>query len=104
MTAARTVLVTGSSGLVGSEAVTYFDARGWRVHGASRTVRRGSSLSTVPIPVSSAQERARRAWTSRRAAAPVIHCDCPLASAMRPSIVAAALMRIQGRPRDMRAR
>ena len=26
----KTVLVTGSSGLIGSEAVTYFDRRGWR--------------------------------------------------------------------------
>ncbi len=40
MTAPRTVLVTGSSGLVGSEAVTYFDARGWTVHGVDNNMRR----------------------------------------------------------------
>jgi hypothetical protein len=27
------LLVTGSSGLIGSEVVTYFDAQGWEVHG-----------------------------------------------------------------------
>lgn len=40
MTAPRTVLVTGSSGLIGSEAVTYFDARGWVVHGVDNNMRR----------------------------------------------------------------
>jgi len=40
MSASRTVLVTGSSGLVGSEAVTYFDARGWNVHGVDNNMRR----------------------------------------------------------------
>ncbi len=40
MTAPRTVLVTGSSGLIGSEAVTYFDARGWLVHGVDNNMRR----------------------------------------------------------------
>ena len=40
MTASRTVLVTGSSGLIGSEAVTYFDARGWVVHGVDNNMRR----------------------------------------------------------------
>src|SRR5437773_292899 len=36
----RTVLITGSSGLVGSEAAAYFDARGWRVHGVDNNMRR----------------------------------------------------------------
>ena len=40
MSASRTVLVTGSSGLIGSEAVTYFDARGWTVHGVDNNMRR----------------------------------------------------------------
>jgi CDP-paratose 2-epimerase len=35
----RTVLVTGSSGLVGSGAATFFDARGWRVHGVDNNTR-----------------------------------------------------------------
>jgi CDP-paratose 2-epimerase len=36
----RRVVVTGSSGLIGSEAVTYFDARGWQVHGVDNNMRR----------------------------------------------------------------
>lgn len=36
----KTLLVTGSSGLVGSEAVTYFDQRGWNVHGMDNNMRR----------------------------------------------------------------
>ena len=35
----KTVLVTGSSGLIGSEAVTYFDRRGWRVVGVDNNMR-----------------------------------------------------------------
>lgn len=38
--ALRTAIVTGSSGLIGSEAVSYFDARGWRVHGIDNNMRR----------------------------------------------------------------
>ncbi len=34
------VLITGSSGLIGSEAVTFFDRRGWRVHGVDNNMRR----------------------------------------------------------------
>ncbi len=34
-----TVLVTGSSGLVGSEAILYFDALGWTSHGADNNMR-----------------------------------------------------------------
>jgi CDP-paratose 2-epimerase len=33
------VLITGSSGLIGSEAVTWFDARGWRVFGVDNNMR-----------------------------------------------------------------
>ena len=36
----KRVLITGSSGLVGSEAVTFFDARGWEVHGVDNNMRR----------------------------------------------------------------
>jgi CDP-paratose 2-epimerase len=39
MTHMKTVLVTGSSGLIGSEAVTYFDRRGWRVAGVDNNMR-----------------------------------------------------------------
>lgn len=35
----KTVLVTGSSGLIGSEAVSYFDQRGWRVIGVDNNMR-----------------------------------------------------------------
>jgi CDP-paratose 2-epimerase len=36
----RRVLITGSSGLIGSEAVAFFDARGWDVHGIDNNMRR----------------------------------------------------------------
>src|SRR5947208_3665499 len=36
----QTALVTGSSGLVGSEMVSFLDARGWRVHGVDNNMRR----------------------------------------------------------------
>lgn len=39
----------------------------------SRTVSRGSSSLTVPIPVMTAQARARQEGPSRRASGPVIH-------------------------------
>jgi CDP-paratose 2-epimerase len=34
------VLITGSSGLIGSEAVAFFDHRGWEVHGIDNNMRR----------------------------------------------------------------
>src|SRR5215212_4186891 len=40
MATTRRVLVTGSSGLIGSEAVIYFDQRGWDVHGVDNNMRR----------------------------------------------------------------
>jgi len=38
--APRTALVTGSSGLIGSEMVSFLDERGWRVHGVDNNMRR----------------------------------------------------------------
>jgi CDP-paratose 2-epimerase len=35
----KRALVTGSSGLVGSEAVTFFERRGWEVHGIDNNLR-----------------------------------------------------------------
>jgi CDP-paratose 2-epimerase len=35
----RSALVTGSSGLIGSEVVAYLDARGWHVHGVDNNMR-----------------------------------------------------------------
>src|SRR5437763_13088047 len=35
----KTALVTGSSGLIGSEMVTFLDERGWRVHGVDNNMR-----------------------------------------------------------------
>ncbi len=40
MTASKVALVTGSSGLIGSEAVSFLDARGWTVHGVDNNMRR----------------------------------------------------------------
>lgn len=39
MPAPKTLLVTGSSGLIGSEVVTYFADLGWRVHGVDNNMR-----------------------------------------------------------------
>jgi CDP-paratose 2-epimerase len=36
----RTAIVTGSSGLIGSECVQFLDERGWRVHGIDNNMRR----------------------------------------------------------------
>jgi len=44
-------LVTGASGLVGSEAVVYFDRLGWKVHGVDNNMRRsffGADGDTTP--------------------------------------------------------
>lgn len=38
-TGTKKVLITGSSGLIGSEAVQYFDHRGWYVHGVDNNMR-----------------------------------------------------------------
>ena len=35
----KSVLITGSSGLIGSEAVAFFDARSWRVFGVDNNMR-----------------------------------------------------------------
>jgi CDP-paratose 2-epimerase len=35
----KSVLITGSSGLIGSECVAYFDQIGWRVHGIDNNMR-----------------------------------------------------------------
>ena len=35
----RRIIVTGSSGLIGSEAVTFFDTRGWTVDGVDNNMR-----------------------------------------------------------------
>src|SRR5215471_1594661 len=40
MRAPRRALVTGSSGLIGSEMVAFLDARGWRVEGVDNNMRR----------------------------------------------------------------
>ncbi|MGB7847136.1 MAG: NAD-dependent epimerase/dehydratase family protein, partial [Candidatus Acidiferrum sp.] len=37
---AQTILVTGSSGLIGSEAVEHFDRQGHQVHGIDNNMRR----------------------------------------------------------------
>ncbi len=36
----KKLLVTGSSGLIGSESVSYFDQHGWEVHGVDNNMRR----------------------------------------------------------------
>src|SRR5262249_56431364 len=36
----KRIIVTGSSGLIGSEAVAFFDQLGWDVHGVDNNMRR----------------------------------------------------------------
>ncbi len=76
--------------------------RGWRGVSTARTLSCGSSALTVPMPVRMAQARARQAWPSARASAPVIHWLWPLCRAVMPSRLAALFMRTHGRPRRMR--
>ena len=78
--------------------------RGWRRVGKARTLSWGSSASTVPMPVRTAQLSARRICTSCRAASPVIHWLRPSERAVLPSREAAHLRRTKGRPRSMRDR
>ena len=40
MAAVRQAIVTGSSGLIGSEGVTFLSERGWQVHGVDNNMRR----------------------------------------------------------------
>ena len=77
---------------------------GGRTTGKPRTVSSGSSASTVPMPVSTAQLSARRMCTSARAASSVIHWLWPSERAVLPSSEAAHLRRRKGRPRSMRDR
>ena len=35
----KTLLVTGSGGLIGSEVVSFFAGRGWKVHGVDNNMR-----------------------------------------------------------------
>ncbi len=51
----KTVLVTGSSGLIGSEVVRHFAARGWITHGVDNNLRAdffgpGSRVQRVSSP------------------------------------------------------
>ena len=36
---AKVILITGSSGLIGSEVASFFDSLGWRVHGVDNNQR-----------------------------------------------------------------
>ena len=55
--------------------------------GARRTVRRGSSWSTVPIPTMMAAWLARSWWVRASDSAPLIQRDEPSRAAIRPSRV-----------------
>ena len=39
MASGKTIIVTGSSGLIGSEAAIYFDKQGWNVVGVDNNMR-----------------------------------------------------------------
>jgi len=36
----KKLLVTGSSGLIGSESVVYFESKGWKVYGIDNNMRK----------------------------------------------------------------
>ena len=66
------VLVTGSSGLIGSEAVRYFDRRGARVSTGSTTTCGPTSsapAATPPGPCDTSQETCRGSSTARSTSA-----------------------------------
>ena len=65
---------------------------------ASRTVRCGSSTSTVLVPTSIVSHRARSRWVSSRAAGLETQRLVPSAAALRPSSVVANFQVTNGRP------
>ena len=69
----------------------------------ARTVSCGSSCSTVPTPVRIAQARARHAWPSARAAAPVIHWLSPF-DERRAAVEAGGELHAHPRPAARHAR
>jgi hypothetical protein len=89
-----------SGGIRSLESAT--TRRGWRPAVSipeERTFMDGSSASTVPIPVRTAEHEALSRCTSSRASGPVIHRLSPLAMAVRPSRLAAVLTITRGMPR-----
>ena len=63
-----------------------------------RQVRRGLSAITVPAPTITASHSRRHRWTSARDSRELIHCESPLAAAIRPSSDIASLSIANGRP------
>ena len=61
-----------------------------------RTVSCGSSISTVPIPTSTASQAARRPCDTTRSASQLIQRESPVAVAIRPSSVCAYLRITRG--------
>ena len=70
-----------------------YDAGAFRmtklVPGTWRTVRRGSSLQTVPAPTMTASCPARISWAKRKESGQLIHFDFSVTVARRPSSVCA---------------
>ena len=85
-----------SSGRLASESNT--TRRGWRATPSIRAVRRGSSISAVPIPTATASDSARQRCARARLASPEIHCESPVRVATLPSSVMADLKITSGRP------
>jgi hypothetical protein len=99
----RTALITGSSGLIGSEAVLFLDERGWLVHGIDNNMRRdffGPDGDTKPtldrlprwLPNGSSPRRCRapriprvpRACDRRRAHVPSLRLQGQASSGQHP--------------------
>jgi nucleoside-diphosphate-sugar epimerase len=65
--ARRTALVTGSSGLIGSELTAYLDRDGWTVHGVDNNLRReffGEHGDTAPTSSGCAARRGDSSTTT----------------------------------------
>lgn len=74
MSISRSLLVTGSSGLIGSEVCAYFARRGYTVHGVDNNQRARSS--SVPTGYAGESETARRNFACIPAPS---RCDGPVA-------------------------
>ena len=74
---------------IGMRSVLSTITRIGELPGARRTVRRGSSAITVPIPTMTASCEARSSCARRSEDSPLTQCASPFRAAIRPSIVCA---------------
>ena len=61
MSGPRRILVTGSSGLIGSEVASHFDREGWEVHGVDNNQR--AVFSAPPATPAGTSSGWRPTWS-----------------------------------------